>query len=156
MSDAPVSVDAGLLRALRALSNPVRLQLLQWLREPERHFPLEGAIADPIEVGVCVSHIQARTGLAQSTVSAYMAELEELGWRAFWIPELLGREAFSHAGYLLSCTERMSVVNGIAQIWSRGAKWTYGASRLLADAYPGRHVLGLGFGGPRPGTTPLT
>lgn len=76
MSDAPVSVDAGLLRALRALSNPVRLQLLQWLREPERHFPLEGAIADPIEVGVCVSHIQARTGLAQSTVSAYMAELE--------------------------------------------------------------------------------
>lgn len=85
-----------------------------------------------------------------------MRELEELGWRAFWIPELLGREAFSHAGYLLSCTERMSVVNGIAQIWSRGAKWTYGASRLLADAYPGRHVLGLGFGGPRPGTTPLT
>jgi probable F420-dependent oxidoreductase len=84
-------------------------------------------------------------------------ELEELGWRAFWIPELLGREAFSHAGYLLSCTERMNIINGIAQIWSRGAKWTYGASLLLADAYPGRYVLGLGFGGQeRPGTTPIT
>jgi DNA-binding transcriptional ArsR family regulator len=79
MPEAPVSIDAGLLRALRALSNPMRLQLLVWLREPERHFPLEGAIADPIEVGVCVSHIQARTGLAQSTVSAYMAELERAG-----------------------------------------------------------------------------
>ncbi len=83
-------------------------------------------------------------------------ELEELGWRAFWIPELLGREAFSHAGYLLSCTERMTVINGIARIWSRGAFWAQGASVLLADAYPGRHVLGLGFGGPgRQGTTPM-
>ena len=82
-------------------------------------------------------------------------ELEELGWGAFWIPELLGREAFSHAGYLLSCTERIAIVNGIAQIWSRGAFWTSGASTLLADAYPGRHVMGLGLGGGRPGTSPM-
>ena len=71
--------DPELLRALRALANPVRLQLLRWLREPERHFVLDGAIADPVEVGVCVSHIQARVGLAQSTVSAYLAELERAG-----------------------------------------------------------------------------
>ncbi|WP_214412075.1 TIGR03620 family F420-dependent LLM class oxidoreductase [Sphaerisporangium fuscum] len=83
-------------------------------------------------------------------------ELEEQGWRAFWMPELLGREALTHAGYLLSCTERMNIVNGIAQIWSRGARWTHGAALLLADAYPDRHVLGLGFGGEqRPGTKPL-
>jgi probable F420-dependent oxidoreductase len=83
-------------------------------------------------------------------------ELEELGWRAFWIPELFGREALTHAGYLLSSTERMHVINGIAQIWSREARSTYGASLLLADAYPDRHVLGLGFGGyDRPGTTPI-
>jgi probable F420-dependent oxidoreductase len=84
-------------------------------------------------------------------------ELEEQGWRAFWIPELLGRDALTHAGYLLSCTRQMLIINGIAQIWSREAKWTYGASLLLADAYPHRHVLGLGFGGyDRPGTTPMT
>jgi DNA-binding transcriptional ArsR family regulator len=71
--------DADLLNALRALSNPMRLQLLLWLREPERHFSLEGAIADPAEVGVCVSHIQAKVGLAQSTVSAYMADLQRAG-----------------------------------------------------------------------------
>lgn len=57
----------------------MRLQLLAWLREPERYFSLEGAIADPAEVGVCVSHIQAKAGLAQSTVSAYLAELERAG-----------------------------------------------------------------------------
>ena len=83
-------------------------------------------------------------------------ELEEQGWRAFWIPEQDGREALTHAGYLLSRTERMHVVNGIAQIWPRGAKWTYGASLLLADAYPNRHVLGLGVGRGRPGITPMT
>ncbi|WP_158853130.1 TIGR03620 family F420-dependent LLM class oxidoreductase [Saccharothrix deserti] len=82
-------------------------------------------------------------------------ELEEQGWRALWIPELLGRDALTHAGYLLSCTEQMSVVNGIAQIWSRGARWAYGAALLLADAYPDRHVLGLGVGGGQPGAKPL-
>jgi DNA-binding transcriptional ArsR family regulator len=79
VSETAISPDPGLLSALRALSNPTRLQLLSWLREPERNFPLEGAIADPVEVGVCVSHIQARIGLAQSTVSAYMADLERAG-----------------------------------------------------------------------------
>ncbi|MFE6686421.1 TIGR03620 family F420-dependent LLM class oxidoreductase [Streptomyces sp. NPDC057743] len=83
-------------------------------------------------------------------------ELEQQGWRAFWIPEIGGREALTHAGFLLSCTERMHLINGIARIWSRGAQATYGASLLLADAYPDRHVLGLGFGGqPQPGIKPL-
>ncbi|MFG2953607.1 TIGR03620 family F420-dependent LLM class oxidoreductase [Streptomyces sp. NPDC048291] len=89
-------------------------------------------------------------------VRASVLELEEQGWQALWIPELLGRDAFTHAGYLLSSTERLRVVNGIAQIWSRGARWAYGAGLLLADAYPDRHVLGLGFGGGQgPGTKPL-
>jgi ArsR family transcriptional regulator len=79
MAETAVSPDPDLVQALRALSNPMRLQLLLWLREPERHFSLEGAIADPVEVGVCVSHIQAKAGLAQSTVSAYMAELQRAG-----------------------------------------------------------------------------
>jgi ArsR family transcriptional regulator len=70
---------ADLIEAFKALANPVRLQVLQWLRDPEEHFPVAEGIADPHEVGVCVSHIQAKTGLAQSTVSAYMAALERAG-----------------------------------------------------------------------------
>jgi ArsR family transcriptional regulator len=75
----PPDTSTQLLDVFKALANPVRLQLLQWLRDPEQHFPMEKAIADPHEVGVCVSHIQAKIGLAQSTVSAYMASLERAG-----------------------------------------------------------------------------
>jgi probable F420-dependent oxidoreductase len=80
-------------------------------------------------------------------------ELEELGWPALWIPERDGREALTHAGFLLASTRQLTVVNGIAQIWSREPRWTRGAGLLLADAYPDRHLLGLGFGAGRPGTT---
>jgi DNA-binding transcriptional ArsR family regulator len=68
-----------LVDVFKALANPVRLQMLWWLREPDRHFPPERAIADQNEVGVCVSHLLAMTGLAQSTVSAYMALLQRAG-----------------------------------------------------------------------------
>jgi probable F420-dependent oxidoreductase len=90
-----------------------------------------------------------------SMIRESIQELEELGWQAFWIPERDGREAMTHAGFLLSCTERISVINGIARIWSREPRWTQGAALLLADAYPDRHLLGLGVGGGRPGTRPL-
>ncbi|NUP19549.1 MAG: helix-turn-helix transcriptional regulator [Streptomyces sp.] len=79
MTDAVTSPDADLVGALKALANPVRLQLLGWLRDPALHFSQYEAIADPAEVGVCVSHLQAKAGLAQSTVSAYMAELQRAG-----------------------------------------------------------------------------
>jgi ArsR family transcriptional regulator len=79
MADTGDAPDPDVVRALRALANPMRLRLLGWLREPERHFALEGASVDPHGVGVCVSHIQAKAGLAQSTVSAYLAELERAG-----------------------------------------------------------------------------
>jgi probable F420-dependent oxidoreductase len=82
-------------------------------------------------------------------------ELEEQGWRAFWFPEVGGREAFTHAAFLLACTEQMHIINGIAQISAREPQQAYGASLLLADAYPGRHVLGLGVGRSRPGIKPV-
>ncbi|MGX6448932.1 ArsR/SmtB family transcription factor [Patulibacter sp. S7RM1-6] len=67
------------LEALKALANPVRLRIMTWLRAPEEEFAAYEPIADRGEVGVCVSHIQAKSGLAQSTVSAYMATLERAG-----------------------------------------------------------------------------
>lgn len=78
--DMPTTADvAPLLEPLKALANPVRFQILQWLRDPEGNFPVNKEITDPYSVGVCVSHIQAKAGLAQSTVSAYMAALERAG-----------------------------------------------------------------------------
>jgi DNA-binding transcriptional ArsR family regulator len=68
-----------LVEVFKALGNPVRLQIMRWLREPELQFAEYEPIADRQVAGVCVSHIQAKTGLAQSTVSGYMATLERAG-----------------------------------------------------------------------------
>jgi ArsR family transcriptional regulator len=78
-ADASPDDTADLVEVFKALANPVRLQVLQWLRDPYRHFPEVSAVTDPREIGVCVSHIQAKAGLAQSTVSAYMAALQRAG-----------------------------------------------------------------------------
>lgn len=65
--------------ALKALANPARLQIMTWLRNPEAEFADYPPIADPVAVGVCATHIQAKSGLAQSTISAHMAVLEHAG-----------------------------------------------------------------------------
>ncbi|WP_323121231.1 ArsR/SmtB family transcription factor [Burkholderia alba] len=60
----------------KALANPVRREILTWLKEPERHF------ADPSHPalhGVCAGQIDARCGLSQSTVSAHLATLQRAG-----------------------------------------------------------------------------
>ncbi|WP_326525755.1 GTP-binding protein [Sphingomonas sp.] len=51
---------------LKALDNPTRLANLGWLKSPRENFP--GQEVDPEQVGVCVSAIQERVGLSQSTV----------------------------------------------------------------------------------------
>ncbi|WP_225991558.1 ArsR/SmtB family transcription factor [Actinomadura montaniterrae] len=79
MSDVAVWQSEEMLEAFKALANPVRLQIMRWLRDPDHEFADYEPIADRQTVGVCVSHIQAKTGLAQSTVSSYMAALERAG-----------------------------------------------------------------------------
>ncbi|WP_434096398.1 ArsR/SmtB family transcription factor [Streptomyces mobaraensis] len=79
MGDEAAVRAEEMLEAFKALANPVRLQIMRWLRDPDREFADYEPIADRQVVGVCVSHIQARSGLAQSTVSSYMAALERAG-----------------------------------------------------------------------------
>jgi DNA-binding transcriptional ArsR family regulator len=79
MVDDADLTEKELLEALKALANPMRLQIMEWLRDPGREFVDYEPIADRAEVGVCVSHIQAKSGLAQSTVSSYVATLERAG-----------------------------------------------------------------------------
>ena len=67
------------VEALKALANPARLQIMAWLEHPDSEFSEWEPIADRQEFGVCVSHLQAKSGLAQSTISSYMAMLERAG-----------------------------------------------------------------------------
>ena len=71
-------------------------------------------------------------------------EIEQLGFKALWIPEALGREAFTHAGLLLGATERLIVATGIANVWARDAMAMAAAQKTLAEAYPDRFLLGMG------------
>ncbi len=64
--------------ALKALANPIRLQILNWLREPHRYFA-DQEVGDLDVDGVCVSVIQKRVNLSQSTVSQYLTELQRAG-----------------------------------------------------------------------------
>ncbi|MDX3229961.1 metalloregulator ArsR/SmtB family transcription factor [Streptomyces sp. ME19-01-6] len=68
-----------LIEVFKALGNPARLQIMQWLKDPDTHFREYEPIADRQSVGVCVTHIQVKSGLAQSTVSSYMSTLERAG-----------------------------------------------------------------------------
>ena len=70
----PVEVDVDAIH--KALANPVRREILAWLREPDRHFPDQEL---SLEHGVCAGRIDARCGLSQSTVSAHLAALQKAG-----------------------------------------------------------------------------
>jgi probable F420-dependent oxidoreductase len=75
---------------------------------------------------------------------AAAAELEALGYGAIWVPEALGREAFTNAALLLAATRRITVATGIANIWVRDATAMAAAQKTLAEAYPDRFLLGMG------------
>jgi DNA-binding transcriptional ArsR family regulator len=62
----------------KALANETRLNILDWLKEPEKHFPTQEG-GDSKKIGVCVSHIQEKAGLSQSTVSQYLLLLQRAG-----------------------------------------------------------------------------
>jgi probable F420-dependent oxidoreductase len=72
------------------------------------------------------------------------AELEELGFGAIWFGEAFGREALTHAGLLLAATKKIKIATGIANIYVRDAMAMANGQKTLAEAYPGRFLLGLG------------
>jgi probable F420-dependent oxidoreductase len=76
--------------------------------------------------------------------------LERAGYRAAWTNEAVGgKDALVQLAVLLAATERMLFGTGIANIWARQPQTAHGAAALLAQAFPGRFVLGLGVGYPQ-------
>jgi probable F420-dependent oxidoreductase len=79
-----------------------------------------------------------------SVVAEAAAELDELGFGALWFPESRGREALAQSAMLLGATRRIVVATGIANIYARDAVTMGNGHRTLAEAHPGRFLLGLG------------
>ena len=73
-----------------------------------------------------------------------VAELEELGWGAVWIPETVFREPFVHAALLLEATSGIKVATGIVNRYGRDPLACNAAMQTLNEAFPGRFLLGLG------------
>ncbi|MFF2481653.1 ArsR/SmtB family transcription factor [Paenibacillus sp. NPDC058071] len=66
------------INIFKALSNESRIQILQWLKEPEQHFaPHEGV--DMRKVGVCVGQVTKKLNMTQSTASQYLTILQQTG-----------------------------------------------------------------------------
>jgi probable F420-dependent oxidoreductase len=73
-----------------------------------------------------------------------VAELEANGLTAIWFGEAVGREAFTLAALVLSASRRLTVGTGIANIYGRDPYTAAAAANTLAEAHPGRFVMGLG------------
>lgn len=66
----------------KALANEKRLQILDWLKEPEKNFPPQGLHipeGDSFDRSVCVGSIQEKAGITQSTISHYLDILQRAG-----------------------------------------------------------------------------
>jgi ArsR family transcriptional regulator len=63
---------------LRALANPKRLQILEWLKDPERHFPPQ-VDGDLVEDGVCGLLIARKLHVSQPTASEHLRILSHAG-----------------------------------------------------------------------------
>lgn len=92
-------------------------------------------------VGIWTATLDSQpTAAAQESA----AELDDLGYGALWIPEAVGRDPFVAAANLLAATKRIVLATGIANIYARDPMTMAASQKTLAEAYPGRFMLGLG------------
>ena len=63
----------------KALSNPLRRQILQWLKQPEYFFPVEECSGFNSGYGVCAGQIEQLGNVSQSTMSNHLSILQQAG-----------------------------------------------------------------------------
>jgi probable F420-dependent oxidoreductase len=73
--------------------------------------------------------------------------LDELGYGAIWIGASPGG-GLAGVERTLAATRRLTVATGIVNIWKDDASTIAAAYHRLADAHPGRFLLGIGAGHP--------
>jgi ArsR family transcriptional regulator len=64
--------------AIRAIANERRLQILEWLKDPTKHFPKQ-VDGDLVKDGVCGCLIARKLGVSQPTASEHMKILCQAG-----------------------------------------------------------------------------
>jgi len=92
------------------------------------------------------SHLDS---LPAAALRRYVARVAELGYRALWVPETVGREPFTLLGAISDAAgPRMWLGTSIASIYARDAVTMRLGSLTLHELTGGRFVLGLGVSHP--------
>ncbi len=68
----------SILKVSRALANERRLLILEWLKDPEAHFPPQ-VDGDLVDDGVCVVFIAKKLGVSQPTATEHLKILLNVG-----------------------------------------------------------------------------
>ncbi|MDW7694856.1 helix-turn-helix transcriptional regulator [Flammeovirgaceae bacterium SG7u.111] len=68
-----------LVEISKALSNQTRVDILDWLKDPEANFPPHQELGH-FDFGVCLVFIKEKANLSQSTISQYMSQLQSVGF----------------------------------------------------------------------------
>ncbi|MGV9797861.1 LLM class flavin-dependent oxidoreductase [Mycobacterium sp. NPDC003449] len=98
-------------------------------------------------VGFSMPSIGLTTVPAVDLQRAAVRRLEKVGYQNGWANEGVGaKDVFVQLAILLAETERMVFGTSVSPMWARPPMVAHAASRQLAEAYPGRFVLGLGAG----------
>ena len=70
------TVDIDLEQTFKALASARRLQILEWLRDPEANFPTQEH-GDPVEHGACNQFIVEKLGVSQPAGSRHLKVLAD-------------------------------------------------------------------------------
>jgi len=72
------SIDVLRLDVLKALASPVRLGVLEYLKDPVGNFPpqMDG---DPVSDGICADFLREKLGIAPATASRHLTLLVDCG-----------------------------------------------------------------------------
>jgi probable F420-dependent oxidoreductase len=74
----------------------------------------------------------------------YIAQIDDLGFGAVWVPEAVGREPFASTSLLLSASERIVLATGIASLHARSSMTMQAGWKTVTEAFPDRFLLGIG------------
>jgi probable F420-dependent oxidoreductase len=96
---------------------------------------------DPGRLGLFAGPLNSQP---TETQREFIREVERLGYGTLWYGEALAQEAFARGAIYLAATERLVIASGIANIWARDAAAMANGGRTLAEAWPGRFILGIG------------
>lgn len=66
------------IREIKAVASPVRLSILQWLKDPSGNFPPQ-VDGDFEQDGVCADFIRDKLGIAAATASRHLTLLTDAG-----------------------------------------------------------------------------